>query len=64
LDRTKSKTDKVLVIEAKGNSQVEKSIYLIHLIDWISFYLSELKNGDSMEIEIIDYLKAELGKLK
>lgn len=64
VDRTKSKTDKVVIISAKGNSQVEKSIYLIHLIDWISFYLSELKNGDSMEIEIIDYLKGELGKMK
>ncbi|HRP52845.1 MAG TPA: bifunctional phosphoglucose/phosphomannose isomerase [Fluviicola sp.] len=64
VERTKSKTDIVEIIEAKGESTVEKSIYLIHLIDWISLYLSELKNGDSMEIAIIDYLKDELGKMK
>lgn len=64
IERTKSKTDKVEVIEAKGATIVEKSIYLIHLIDWISLYLSDLKHGDPIEIEIIDYLKAELGKIK
>ncbi|MNX86156.1 bifunctional phosphoglucose/phosphomannose isomerase [compost metagenome] len=64
VERTKSKTDKIETITAKGETQVEKSIYLIHLIDWISLYLSDLKNGDPIEIEIIDYLKAELGKIK
>ena len=64
VERTKSKTDRVEIISAKGTSPVEKSIYLIHLIDWISLYLSDLKNGDPIEIEIIDYLKAELGKIK
>lgn len=64
IERTKSKTDRVEIISAKGTSPVEKSIYLIHLIDWISLYLSDLKNGDPIEIEIIDYLKAELGKIK
>lgn len=64
VERTKSKTDKVQIIQAKGATIVEKSIYLIHLIDWISLYLSDLKHGDPIEIEIIDYLKAELGKIK
>jgi glucose/mannose-6-phosphate isomerase len=64
VERTKSKTDKVEIIHAKGSTTVEKSIYLIHLIDWISLYLSELKHGDPIEIEIIDYLKSELGKIK
>ncbi len=64
VERTRSKTDKVVIIEAKGATRVEKSIYLIHLIDWISLYLSDLKHGDPIEIEIIDYLKAELGKIK
>ena len=62
VERTMSKTDKVVVLHAKGNTQIEKSIYLIHLIDWVSLYLSNLKNGDPIEIEIIDYLKDELGK--
>lgn len=64
VERTKSKTDKVEIIYAKGATQVEKSIYLIHLIDWISLYLSDLKHGDPIEIEIIDYLKGELSKIK
>jgi glucose/mannose-6-phosphate isomerase len=64
VERTKSKTDKVVVLEALGDTMVEKSIYLIHLLDWVSLYLSNLKNGDPIEIEIIDYLKEELGKIK
>ncbi|WP_343634849.1 bifunctional phosphoglucose/phosphomannose isomerase [Fluviicola sp.] len=64
VERTKSKTDKVVVISAKGATPVEKSIYLIHLIDWTSLYISDLKHGDPIEIDIIDYLKEELGKIK
>lgn len=64
VERTRSKTDKVVIVDSKGNNRVEKSIYLIHLIDWVSLYISNLKNGDPIEIEIIDYLKNELGKLK
>lgn len=64
VERTKSKTDKTIVITAKGETMVEKSIYLIHLIDWVSLYWSNLKNGDPIEIEIIDYLKSEIGKIK
>jgi glucose/mannose-6-phosphate isomerase len=52
------------VISAKGATPVEKSIYLIHLIDWTSLYISDLKHGDPIEIDIIDYLKEELGKIK
>jgi glucose/mannose-6-phosphate isomerase len=64
VERTKSKTNKVEIVYAKGETHVEKSIYLIHLIDWISLYLSDLKHGDPVEIEIIEYLKTELGKIK
>ena len=50
------------LIEAKGHSLVERYLYLIHLVDWASYYLSELNNVDIMEIDIINYLKSELGK--
>lgn len=53
----------VEIFYVKGNSVVEKSIYLINLIDWILLYFFELKNGDVIEIEIIDYFKLELGKI-
>lgn len=52
----------ILEVKAKGNNIVEKSIYLIHLVDWASFYLSELNDVDPMDIKIIDYLKDELSK--
>lgn len=63
VERTKSKTDCVVLINALGENRIERSIYLIHLIDWVSLYLSNLKQGDPIEIDIIDYLKDELGKI-
>lgn len=63
VDIVKSKTPHVVLIEAQGETQVQKSIYLIHLIDWASLYWSDLKSGDPIEIRVIDYLKDELSKL-
>lgn len=54
-----SKT-KLMVVKAEGNNFVERSIYLIHLVDWASFYLAQIKNVDTFEIKIIDRLKSEL----
>ena len=51
---------KILSISAKGASMVEESLYLIHIVDWASFYLCEANNQDIIDIEIIDYLKGEL----
>lgn len=59
----KKKTGAVCVVEAKGSSLVERSLYLIHLVDWASYYLCEKNGVDIMDIEIIDFLKAELGKM-
>ncbi|MCY7361019.1 MAG: bifunctional phosphoglucose/phosphomannose isomerase, partial [Ignavibacteria bacterium] len=47
-------------IESKGNNEIERSLYLIHLTDWISFHLAELRKIDATEVKVIDYLKAEL----
>jgi glucose/mannose-6-phosphate isomerase len=58
-----AKTKNVYITHAKGSNQIERSLYLIHLVDWASLYLSNLKNGDPMEIHVIDYLKDELSKL-
>lgn len=63
IERTKSKTDSTFLVEAKGNSIIERSLYLINVIDWASFFHAELNQVDSIEIEIIDYLKSELGKM-
>ena len=56
-------TETIIDIFSKGNSLIEKSFYLTHLGDWISWYLSELKNVDAIEIDVINYLKSELGKV-
>ena len=63
VDIVRSKTPHVVLVEAKGTTQIQKSIYLIHLIDWASLYWSDLKEGDPIEIRVIDYLKDELSKL-
>jgi len=56
-------TDNIIEIYSKGQSLIEKSMYLAHLGDWISWYLSEHKNVDAIEIGVIDYLKSELAKV-
>lgn len=63
VELVQAKTPHVHISHAKGNNRVERSIYLIHLVDWASLYLSNLKNGDPMEIRVIDYLKDELSKI-
>lgn len=57
------RTKNVYQTYAFGANQIERSIYLIHLIDWASLYLSNLKDGDPVEIRVIDYLKDEMSKL-
>jgi glucose/mannose-6-phosphate isomerase len=54
------KCGKVFDIRAKGNTLIERSIYLINVVDWASLYLAELKGVDAIDIAIIDYLKNEL----
>ena len=55
-------TSSIIEVYSKGSSQIARSLYLVHLGDWISYYLAELQAVDAVEISVIDYLKAELGK--
>ena len=48
---------------SKGKSLTEKAFYLVHLGDWVSYYLAELRDVDPVEIKVIDYLKGELAKV-
>jgi hypothetical protein len=50
-------------ISSMGSTQIERSFYLINLVDWASYYLALNKNVDAMDIHVIDYLKNELSKL-
>lgn len=53
----------VIEIYSKGSNLIERSMYLVHLGDWISWYLAELRGVDSMEVNVIDFLKSELAKI-
>ena len=55
--------DTIIDIFSKGNNLIEKALYLVHLGDWISWYLSEHKGVDAIEIKVINHLKSELAKV-
>lgn len=59
----KKYTSTIYEIFSKGDSQLEKTLYLIHLGDWISLLLGEKKGIDITEVDVITYLKNELAKI-
>ncbi len=52
-----------LEVYSKGGSLVERALFLVHLADWVSVFLAEMRGVDIMEIKAIDYLKGELAKV-
>ncbi len=56
-------TDTVLEVWSKGDTMIGRAMYLVHLGDWVSWYLSELRGKDALEVNVIDFLKGELGKV-
>ncbi len=56
-------TSNISEIWSLGNSSIERSLYLINVGDWVSWYLSELNNVDAIEIDVINYLKEKLSEL-
>lgn len=57
------KAAKVIELAPKGNSLIAQSYYLIHLLDWVSFYLAEKNGVDPFQVNIIMHLKGELAKI-
>ena len=49
-------------VYSRGGSFLEKSLYLVHLGDWVSYYLAELKGENPDEVKVIDHLKEQLKK--
>ncbi len=47
-------------LDAKGNTLIQRSFYLIHLVDWASWYLVKQNGVDPFDISVIDSLKDEL----
>lgn len=58
----KKYTDNITEIHSKGKSKIEKAIYFIHLGDWVSVILGELRKVDLMEVNVINHLKSKLSK--
>jgi glucose/mannose-6-phosphate isomerase len=58
------KSNNIIDVIGEGASLLEQYYYLIHLTDWISFYLAKENGVEADPIEMIDYLKSELDKLK
>ena len=56
-------TDTTVEIWSKGTSDLQRALYLIHLGDWVSFFLGKKKGVDITEVKVIDHLKSELAKL-
>ncbi|MBK7309434.1 MAG: bifunctional phosphoglucose/phosphomannose isomerase [Sphingobacteriaceae bacterium] len=52
----------VIDIKAKGDSKLEQFLYLIHLGDWISCYIADIRGIDAVEVNVINHLKQELSK--
>jgi len=58
------RSNPIIDIVAEGASLLEQYYYLIHLTDWISYYLAKENGIDPDPVEAIDFLKGELTKLK
>ena len=52
------------MVIGEGASLLEQYYYLIHLTDWISFFLARENGVEADESEPISYLKSELKKTK
>lgn len=48
------------VIKAEGESFLQRILYLVHLGDWVSLYLSELYKYDPLPVKTIDIIKSKL----
>ncbi|MBL7684335.1 MAG: bifunctional phosphoglucose/phosphomannose isomerase [Flavipsychrobacter sp.] len=58
----KKYTSNIIELYSKGKSYWDKVFYFIHLTDWTSVYLADIRNQDATEVKVIDFLKGELSK--
>lgn len=63
-DMFEKKSNPIIDIIGEGASLLEQYYYLIHLTDWISYYLARENGVEPDPIEPIAYLKSELDKVK
>lgn len=56
-------TQNLLEVYSSGDSFIVRSIYLVHLLDYVSVFLADYNKIDAVEVRVIDFLKSELAKL-
>jgi glucose/mannose-6-phosphate isomerase len=56
-------TQRITEAWSEGKSPLARMFSLIHLGDWVSFYLAVLHEADPMPVAVIDHLKQELSQL-
>ena len=49
---------------SQGEDRLERQVHLVHLGDWASWHLAELKGVDATEIGVINMLKGKLAEVK
>lgn len=55
-----SKTQHIYELEVNSGNSIERSLYLLNIIDWASYYLADMLEVDAVEIEVLDRLKSSL----
>lgn len=63
-DIFEKKSNPIIDIIGEGASLLEQYYYLIHLTDWVSYFLARENGVEPDPIEAIAYLKTELDKVK
>lgn len=56
-------TNNINEIVAKGNSRLQQFFYLIHLTDFVSIHMADIKEIDPVEVNVITHLKSEMAKV-
>lgn len=56
----KNVTPHIFEIWSKGDNKLARTLYLVHIGDWISCYLADLKGIDAVEVNVITKLKNAL----
>lgn len=55
-------TSHIIELFSVGETLIERALHLVNIGDWASFYLADLRGVDSIEVNVIDFLKGELAK--
>ena len=56
----KKYTPNIIELYSKGKSYFERIFYFIHLTDWVSVELADMRGQDAVEVKVIDFLKGSL----